>query len=126
LVSATPALLEFGGTRHVLAILPRDSSDACTSPAFSTALGSTATCIVGSDNNLTLCVEAGQLSAPHLAAALVEHRRDRVEFAGRVHSRTDVEWTPLIETTAAEPVGWPDMSAGSTMPHDATCKTLVM
>lgn len=91
------------------------------------AIGAAATTTIGSDNNLAMCVEAGQLSVPHVAAALVEYRRDRVEFAGRVHSRTDVVWTPLIETGAApEPIAWPGVDARQTTSRDAMCKTLVM
>jgi hypothetical protein len=127
LTAATPALLEFGGTRQLLTMLPGDAAGTMTPEVISKALGATATTIAGNDNDLALCVEAGQLSVRHVAAALVEYRRDRVEFAGRVHSRTDVPWTPLIETTSAsEPVGWPGVDARRTMSRDEMCKTLVM
>jgi hypothetical protein len=112
--AATPAFLEFGGTRRVLAVLPRDGAGALTSAAISEALGPMAATAVGEDNNLALCVEAGELSVPHVAASLVEYRRDRVEFAGRVHSRTDIAWSPLFETAAkGGPIAWGGVEAGN-------------
>jgi serine/threonine protein kinase len=127
LAAATPTLLEFGGTRQVVAILPRDGAGALTPAVVSNSLGPAATAITGNDNNLVLCVEAGNLSLPHVAASLVEYRRDRVEFASRVHSRTDVAWTPLIDIAASsELVGWPGVDARQTTARDAMCKTLVM
>jgi serine/threonine protein kinase len=127
LAAATPALLEFGGTRQVVVILPRDGPDAVTPAAISSVLGIAATTITGTDNNLALCVEAGNLSLPHVAALLVEFRRDRAEFASRVHSRTDVAWTPLIENAVpSESVGWPGVDVPQTMSREATCNTLVM
>jgi hypothetical protein len=127
LTTATPALLEFGGTRHVLTILPRDGAEMITPAAVCDALGAAATTVRGDDNNLALCVEVGQLSVPHVAASLVEHRRDRVEFADRVHSRTDIAWTPLIDTsTVSDPVTWPGVDARHTMSRETICKTLVI
>jgi hypothetical protein len=127
LSAATPALLEFGGTRHVMAIVPPDAAASLTPKELAKSLGVPATTVGGGDNNFALCVEAGQLSVPHVAASLVEYRRDRVEFAGRVHSRTDVAWTPLIELNAApELTCWPGTDAPQTAAGDATCKTLVI
>jgi hypothetical protein len=127
LAAATPALLEFGGTRQLLTVVPRNAVNVLTSAVLSKALNAAVTTTLGCDNNLALCVEAGDLSVQHIAASFVEYRRDRVEFAGRVHCRTDVSWTPLIDTTAsAEPVVWPDMNASQVQSRDAMCKTLVM
>ena len=116
LAAATPALLEFGGTRRVLAILPRDAADECERASISQALGTEVTTACGSDNSLTLCVEADHLSLPHIAVELIQHRRDRVEFAQRVHCRTDIAWTPLISTGATN----------QTRSSEHMCKTVVM
>jgi hypothetical protein len=122
---ATPTLLEFGGTRQVLAVLPKISFDSA-SKALSSSLGAPVTAIPGCDNNVMLCVEADGLSIQHIAAAFVEHRRDRVEFAGRVHCRTDISWMPLIDTAAASaPFDW-SVGSDSASSRDAACKTVVL
>jgi hypothetical protein len=130
LAIATPSLLEFGGTRHLLAILPRDSAAAHNVVAFSRSVGAHATTVAGSDNSLTLCVEAGQLSLRHIALELVQRRRDRVEFGERVHCRTDVPWTPLVPlSTTPVPVAWAGSSTNDsclTQARQDLCKTLVM
>jgi hypothetical protein len=130
LAIATPALLEFGGTRRVLAVMPRDSGGGTEVAAFSRAIGTNLTAIGGADNSLTLCVEADQLSLRHIALELVQCRRDRVEFAGRVHCRTDVAWAPLVSlSTTPPPAVWaPDAGNNSrqTQTRQDMCKTLVM
>jgi serine/threonine protein kinase len=122
---ATPTMLEFGGTRRVLSIVPRDSAGTLSPEVLSKALGTAVTSMPGTDNNFAVCAEAGQLSLPHIAASFVEHRRDRVEFAGRVHSRTDVTWMPLFKTTTSEPVSWSGLD-GQARSRDAMSKTLVI
>jgi hypothetical protein len=130
LTLAMPTVLEFGGTRRVLAVLPRDSSVEVDAAAFSHALGTNLTAIAGEDNSLTLCVEADQLSLRHLAVEFVQRRRDRVEFAERVHCRTDITWTPLVPlSSAAAPIDWGSNSDGGsnqTLTRQDMCKTLVM
>jgi hypothetical protein len=130
LSAATPSLLEYGGTRRVLALLPK-GGQAENAAAYVAALGTPVTVAENCDNTFALCVEVGGLPIEHIAASLVEYRRDRVEFAGRVHSRTDVSWTPLINTTATpEPIDWsvntvamPSMDSSSQV---AMSKTVVL
>jgi hypothetical protein len=98
LAQATPMLLEYGGSRRVLAVVPDRGSDSHTDAGLSRALGTNATAVVGGDNYLTICVEASGLSLTHVALEFVERRRDRVEFARRVHARTDIAWNPLVST----------------------------
>jgi len=117
LTAATPPLLEFGGTRRVLAILPSESRDESERARISQALGTDVTTVCGSDSSLTLCVEANHLSLPHIAVELIQHRRDRVEFAQRVHCRTDIAWSPLVPTSNA---------SSPTNSGQELCKTLVM
>jgi hypothetical protein len=125
--AATPALLAFGGRRRVLAILPRDAAGILTPAGVEQAIGAEITAVAGADNNLTLCVEADGLSLPHIAAEIVEQRRDRVEFASRVHCRNDVAWTPLIASAATPAVGsWHGEAAIETESEQSMCKTLVM
>ena len=82
------------------------------------ALGTNATAVVGGDNYLTICVEASGLSLTHVALEFVERQRDRVEFARRVHARTDIAWNPLVSTeTSNASIVWTTNEA-----HDARPK----
>jgi hypothetical protein len=83
--------------------------------------------MAAADNSLTLCVEADGLSVPHIALSFVDRRRDRVEFAERVHCRTDVSWTPLVTTTATPAeFDWSNDAARQTKAQHAMCKTMVI
>jgi eukaryotic-like serine/threonine-protein kinase len=106
LALAVPQSLQFGGTRRVLAVLPQDAAPNVDTELLAQALGTPVSRSVGFDNGFLLCVEAEQLSVPHVALDLVDNRRDCTDFAQRVHSRTDIAWTPLIVPSA-------DVSAGA-------------
>jgi hypothetical protein len=124
--AATPSLTQFGGGRRVMVIVPPEAASAVSADQLSEAIGAPATIVAGDDNNLLVCVEASELPIQHVAVHLVQCRRDRVEFAQRVHSRTDVLWTPLV-AASAEPVAcaWDDTSR-QTQISGAMNKTLVM
>ncbi|MEX0642833.1 MAG: tubulin-like doman-containing protein [Pirellulales bacterium] len=127
LAAATPSLVEFGGTRRVLAVLPRDAVESNCAEKLSQAFGTDVTTLAGDDNSLTLCVETGQLSVPYAAVELVQRRRDRVDFAARIHSRTDILWTPLLSVSALStpcPWGYDDIPSRQT--SEDLSKTLVL
>jgi serine/threonine protein kinase len=130
LTLATPPLVEFGGTRRVLAIAPRNMAKAEFKNVLASAVGVQACCISGVENNLTLCAEVDELSIQHIAASFVQRRRDRVDFAGRVHCRTDITWAPLLTTSATPaPVVWSGNRGGDsqfTVSRQDMSKTLVM
>jgi serine/threonine protein kinase len=127
LALATPAILEYGGRRRTLVVVPRDADQVGSRAAISERLGTSVTTISGADSSLTLCVEADGLSLPHIALEFVDRRRDRVEFAERVHCRTDIAWTPLIATAApADSYVWPTGEAGCAQAQRAMSKTVVL
>lgn len=123
---ATPALLEFGGTRRIVAVLPRDADVSSSEKAIASQLGTAVTIISGDDSRFTLCVEADALPLPHLALDLVERRRDRIDFAGRVHCRSDISWTPLVSAEPREQSFWPQGDNRQTQTPLAVSKTLVI
>ena len=126
LALATPMLLEYGGDRRVLAIVPHSENAGNSDTTVSRALGISATTVAGRDNYLTVCVEASGLSLPHVALEIVERRRDRIEFARRIHSRTDIAWSPLVSTeTSSASIVWAS-EAPATQDQHAMSKTLVM
>jgi hypothetical protein len=130
LALATPSLMEFGGTRRVLAILPRDTASTNYAAMLSQVIGAAPASIRGADKGLTLCVEADRLSIQHIAISFVQRRRDRMDFAQRVHCRTDIPWSPLV-TTSSTPAsmvwgGTPAGQVNQTISRQDMCKTLVM
>ncbi len=85
------------------------------------------TTIIGTDSSFTLVVEAEGLSLPHIALEFVERRRDRVEFAGRVHCRTDIAWTPLISSVSSiDSTVWTSDAADRGEPERVMRKTVVL
>ncbi len=127
LAAATPALLAFGGKRRVLTVVPRHADNMFDQSTLADAIGTAVTVVVGLSDNLTLCVEAEDISLPHVAAEFVERRRDRIEFAARVHCRNDISWTPLIAAGAgATRDSWPGEEAIETESQQALCQTMVM
>ena len=127
LALATPALLEFGGVRRTFVVVPRESAQSDVQAAISQRLGVPARTTTGIDSGLTICVEADGLSLAHIALEFVERRRDRVEFAARVHCRTDIAWTPLIATpTPVDSGAWLPGETGDAQPQHAMSKTVVL
>jgi hypothetical protein len=127
LSAATPALLELGGTRRVLAILPRDGGSNGPVTELLNSLGMPVSSVIGSDNSMTLCVEAAGLQVRDVAVELVQRRRDRVEFAGRVQSRTDITWTPLLgKMTETPATAWAELSDSGAYHEQAMAKTMVL
>lgn len=59
-----------------------------------------ATVVASESTDLILCSEGWNLPLPHLACELIDSRRDYVDFASRVLTRSDIEWTPLLTQQA--------------------------
>jgi hypothetical protein len=111
----------------VLAILPGEAAASGAREQILRLLGTPVTTMSGADGGLTLCVEADGLSLPHIALEIVERRRDRVDFAGRAHCRTDIAWTPLIaEKLPTDSSVWGASGARATEAQNAMSKTMVL
>jgi serine/threonine protein kinase len=127
LAAATPALLALGGTRRVLAIVPRDGGAETSAAELSRMLGVGVNVVAGNDNSATLCVEAAGLPLVDVAVELVQRRRDRVEFAGRVQSRTDIAWTRLLpEAADSTPNPWAELGQSPEFQEQVLAKTMVI
>ncbi len=123
--TATPTVLEYGGRRRILALLPIESPQPRSTEPTMQLSGKTVTTIQGTDNTLVVCVEADRLSLPHIALDIVERRRDRIEFAGRVHCRTDIEWQPILDTECTANA-WEHLSSSESDTPLNLCKTMVV
>jgi hypothetical protein len=92
-----PPFLDRGGAYRKLAILPAQGSDGLTRQA----LGDKTTRLVTSGQDVITVCEGWRLPLVHLAVHLIQSRRDYVDFAARVHTRSDVPWTPLTSPMAS-------------------------
>jgi hypothetical protein len=93
--AATPRLLQHGGAKRLVAVLPGGPAQQGCRDRLRVALQGTATVLVGSANEVTLCSEVAGLSPAHVAVSLIQSRRDCLELARRVHTRCDVHWSAL-------------------------------
>jgi hypothetical protein len=50
----------------------------------------------GAASDLVVLYELGDISVPHAAAHLIDFRRDLAEAASRLHTRCDINWTPVF------------------------------
>jgi serine/threonine protein kinase len=50
----------------------------------------------GAASDLVVLYELGDISIPHTAAQLINFRRDFAEAACRLHTRCDINWTPVF------------------------------
>ena len=101
---ARPSMLDLGGTSNQLVLLPQKGNDEELAQTVRNVLGSETSLLTGEEGNLVVCNEAGQLPLARVAVDLIECRRDYAEFADRVHTRNDIEWTPLIDAKTPTPI----------------------
>ncbi|MCA9149034.1 MAG: protein kinase [Planctomycetales bacterium] len=48
------------------------------------------------NGDVIMCYEVGQIPATQIAAALLHNCPEALDLINRIHTRTDVEWTPII------------------------------
>jgi hypothetical protein len=53
------------------------------------------TVVIDDEADLLVCYEVEELPLPRVAAAVLDQRFQAVEAASRLHTRSDVPWTPL-------------------------------
>jgi len=96
LEAATPPLLQSGGAKRLLLVCPEGSDDASLQEAFVHHVEETPSVVHDSDGDMVLCYEAEQLPLATVAASLICNRSDYAQAATRLHTRIDVQWTPLL------------------------------
>lgn len=99
--SAIPRLQESGGGRRLYCVVPAEAAAALTSDMLRSQIpaeqfSQPAAVVPDDSGDVVLLFEQGGLSVKHAAAALIDSRADMAEMAGRVHTRGDVTWTPLV------------------------------
>jgi serine/threonine protein kinase len=99
--NTNPSLMRFGGHLARLIMLPGPSSQDADEARRYEQLAQYANLAASPQNEVVLCAEGWGLSVPHLALELIQRRRDYVDFANRVHTRSDVDWEMLVDTTTS-------------------------
>lgn len=95
LTAAQPRLMRCGGARRLLVMLPRESAAARPLHILREQLGESPSMSHSSDGDFVLCHEVEQISLTQAAVTLVDGRCDLIEFADRLHTRSDIAWSPL-------------------------------
>jgi hypothetical protein len=95
LETAAPRLLDCGGSKRLLLVLPEASDPAPVQQVLENDFQETSSVVFDSDGDMVLCCEVEQLPLVVVAAKIVDSRADYVQAAARLHTRVDVKWTPL-------------------------------
>jgi len=93
--SAKPRLSQCGGARRLLLAAPNEFPLERLLREVGGEVGETPTVVADAENRVLFCYEAEQLSLRRVAAALLDRRFQNVEIAARLHTRIDVNWSPL-------------------------------
>ncbi|ADB15174.1 serine/threonine protein kinase [Pirellula staleyi DSM 6068] len=107
LTSMLPTESRFGGERRLVCLVPQKSAAGLTPSLVGQRLGKDQftqdpTLLAQADSDLVICVEQGSLSLAHLAASIIEHRSDLAQLAARLHCRSDIDWQPLLTSSACQ------------------------
>lgn len=94
LTAATPGLLACGGAKRLLAVLPYGCNAQPLQETLEAEFGETPAVVMDGTEDATFCCEAEQLPVDFVAAQVLDDRRDLAEVASRVHTRSDIEWSP--------------------------------
>jgi hypothetical protein len=95
LKASQPKLLQCGGAKRLLVLLPEGSR--CVRPleVMHSELNETPSAATNNSGDFVVCYEIEQMSLTQAAVTLIDGRRDFPEFADRLHTRTDVDWANL-------------------------------
>ena len=103
---ARPCFDEGGGAQRLLVITPDSLGDGRLVEEIQRATGQEPTSVPDQDGDVVVCYDREQVALEQIAARLIGPRRDYIEIARRLHTRTDVEWAPLgeFQTTTGNPL----------------------
>jgi hypothetical protein len=84
-----------GGKQRLLIVASEALSQGITPAALGDAATAAPTVIVDPQADMLICHEIEDLPLKRIASAVLDQRFQAVEAASRLHTRTDVPWTPL-------------------------------
>jgi hypothetical protein len=99
---AEPWLQRCGGRRRLLFVMPQELAGNYSPATLAAQLGPSEFkqlpgVAASTTSDLVVLFELGDVSLPHVAAHLLDFRRDLAEAAHRLHTRSDITWTPLFD-----------------------------
>ncbi len=94
--NAWPGLLRCGGNVRALLCLPESTQDVALARLMESQERHLPTVIPSTSGQLTLAYEAHGIDVGVVAFALLQDRPDCIEYASRLHTRIDVEWSKLL------------------------------
>ncbi|HVU87513.1 MAG TPA: tubulin-like doman-containing protein [Pirellulales bacterium] len=95
LAEAMPELAMCGGNRRLLVLTNRPEDVAALAEGVTRIAGHAPSVVVDSANDPALCYEVAGLPLWEVAASLVDGQPHCAALASRLHTRCDIEWTPL-------------------------------
>lgn len=94
--NAKPKLLECGGSIRWLHAHPfRQAPIERIVQTCESTIGQAPTCVPATLGDLTVCLEAEDVPLENVVTRLLKDRPDSIEFSARLHTRTDISWTPI-------------------------------
>jgi hypothetical protein len=93
--AAQPRLSGAGALERLLVFAPPSADRSVLARFFAEDLDQPATVVGSEDERLTICIERDQLRIRDVAATLLGTKIKTLELAARLHTRSDVQWTPL-------------------------------
>ena len=99
-----PPFLERGGSYRRLIVVPQESSGGRSLDSWRITFGDEATLVAAPGHDVVTVCEGWNLPLVNIGLNLIQRRRDYADFAERVHTRSDVSWTPLTSLLAAAPL----------------------
>ena len=93
--AAADRLSACGGARRLLLVAPNDVSPGPLLARLCPDVHAEPTVVRDTHDNMFVCQEVEQLSLRRVAATVLDGRFQNVEIASRLHTRTDVDWSPL-------------------------------
>ena len=90
-----PPLLSAGGSTRVLLSIPERSQSEILPREIQTQFEQTPTVVPGTTGDVVTCCEVECVPLDNVSLSLLQDRPDSIDFASRLHARTDIEWCPL-------------------------------
>ena len=84
-----------GGQRRLLVVAPEQLAPAVAAQMSGDGESPAPTVLADAGSDLLVCYEVEEQPLPRVAAKVLDQRFQAVEVASRLHTRTDVAWTPL-------------------------------
>lgn len=88
-----------GGASRLLIAIPRGAHGARLSMVAEKQIADFPKILPATQGDVIFCYEVGEIPAPQVAARLMVNCADCAELVSRIHTRIDVNWTPIVKLT---------------------------